>query len=58
MIYIIIPTFSEGVEMVGDSECNLDHPPINNHGAYVILSGMVLYIVRGAGKFVAPGDAK
>ena len=41
-----------------DNEHNLDHPPINNHDAYVILTGMVPYIARVPGKFVAPGGAK
>ena len=52
------PTFSEGVGMVGDSERNLDHPPINNRDTYVILTGMVPYIARVPGKFVVPGGAK
>ena len=43
---------------VDDNEHNLDHPPINDHDAYVILTGMVLYIARVPGKFVAPGGAK
>ena len=58
MIYMMTPTFSEGVGMTGDSECNLDHPLINDHNAYVILTGMVPYIARVPGKFVAPGGAK
>ena len=58
MIYIIIPTFSEGVEMVGDSECNLDHPPINNHDTYVILTRIVPYIARVLRKFIVSGDTK
>ena len=49
------PTFSEGVGMAGDSERNLDHPPINDRDAYVIL---IPYIARVPGKFVAPGGAK
>ena len=52
------PTFSEGVGMAGDSERNLDPPPINNCDAYVILTGMVPYIARVPGKFVVPGGAK
>ena len=58
MIYMMTPTFSEGVGMLGDSECNLDHPPINDCDTYVILTGMVPYIARVHGKFVAPGGAK
>ena len=49
------PTFSGGVGMADD---NLDHPPINNCDAYVILTGMVPYIARAPGKFVALGGAK
>ena len=41
--------------MADDNEHNLDHPPINNCDAYVILTGMVPYIARGPEKFVAPG---
>ena len=44
--------------MVHDNEHNLDHPLINNCDAYVILTGMVPYIARVPGKFVAPGGAK
>ena len=55
MIYMMTPTFSEGVGMVGDSD---DHPPINDRDTYVILTGMVPYIARVHGKFVAPGGAK
>ena len=44
--------------MADDNEHNLDHPLINNRDAYVILTGMVPYIARVPGKFVAPGDAK
>jgi len=44
--------------MADDNEHNLDHPPINNRDAYVILTGMVPYIARVPGKFVAPGGAK
>ena len=55
MIYMMTPTFSEGVGMVGDSECN---PLINDRDTYVILTGMVPYIARVPGKFVAPGAAK
>ena len=56
--HTIIPMSWGGVGMVGDSEHNLDHPPINDHDAYVILTGMVPYIARVPGKFVAPGGAK
>ena len=41
--------------MADDNEHNLDHPPINNRDAYVIPTGMVPYIARVPGKFVAPG---
>ena len=58
MIYMMTPTFSEGVGMAGDSERNLDHPPINDRDTYVILTGMVPYIARVPGKFVVPGGAK
>ena len=58
MIYMMTPTFSEGVGMACDSERNLDHPPINDCDTYVILTGMVPYIARVPGKFVAPGGAK
>ena len=51
-------TFSEGVGIVSDSEHNLDHLSINNHDAYIILTGMVPYIARVPGKFVVSGGAK
>ena len=58
MIYMMTSTFSEGMGMVGDSEHNHDHPPINNCDTYVMLTGMVPYIARVLGKFVVPGGAK
>ena len=58
MIYMMTPTFSEGMGMAGDSEHNLDHPPINDGDTYVILTGMVPYIAWVPGKFVVPGGAK
>ena len=51
-------TFSVGMGMAGDSEYNLDHPLINGRDTDVILTGMVPYIARVPGKFVAPGGAK
>ena len=56
--HTIIPMFWGGVGMADDNEHNLDHPPINNRDAYVIPTGMVPYIARVPGKFVAPGGAK
>jgi len=47
--------------MVDDYEHNLDHPLINDHDTYVILTGMVPYIARVPvkfAKFVAPGGAR
>ena len=43
--------------MADDNDHNL-HPLINDRDTYVILTGMVLYIARVPGKFVAPGGAK
>ena len=44
--------------MADDNEHNLDHPPINDHDTYVILTRMVPYIARVPGKFAVPGGAK